>query len=323
MHEHTLTRSDSSAGSAPGLLRIAVIALAAHAALSLFSAFAFATFLSGAPPAWLNTPENQRVMAFGFQYGGQTTVVLGAIAGFAFLARCIGMRPAAVVFGLSFTLSLSSELAGTATGFPFGEYGYTDRLGYKIAGLVPFNIPTSWFYMLVASLAICGRLLPATDDGKSKWWWALVGGAVLTAWDVSMDPAMVKTAHWLWNVPDLSSRSAFTQFIGTPFFFGMPLTNWLGWLLTGILVARVMLAVVPPSAWASKVAPSRFPLLLYAVNGVLPVAICFRQDMVLAGILGTLAMAIPLALALRAERRVSRPARARAPGIGDVAIARD
>jgi putative membrane protein len=305
------------------LMKVAAIALIAHAILSVFSAFAFSTFLSGVPPAWLNTPQNQRVMAFGFHYGGQTTVVLGAVAGFCFLARCIGLGRAALVFAASFTLALSSELSGTATGFPFGAYGYSDLLGYKIAGLVPFNIPTSWFYMLVASLAICGRLLPATDSGRSKWWWALVGGAVLTAWDVSMDPAMVKTAHWLWRVPDLSSRSALEQVIGTPFFFGMPLTNWLGWLLTGILVARVMLAIVPPTAWAGRVSPSRFPLLLYAVNGVLPIAICFRQDMLLAGVLGTLAMAIPLALALRAERRETAGTGSRARAVGVGAVARD
>jgi uncharacterized membrane protein len=283
-------------------MRIAVIALVAHSILSGFSAVAFATFLSPPFPAWLAEPANQRVMAFGMQWGGQTTVVLGALAGLSFLAWAIGLQRTLVVFGLSFFLSLGSELAGTSTGYPFGVYSYTSQLGYRIAGLVPFNIPTSWFYMLVASLAICGRLLPARDDNKSRWWWALVAGLVLTAWDVSMDPAMVKTAHWLWHVPDLSSRSAFEQFIGTPFFFGMPLTNWLGWLLTGILVARVMLAIVPPSDWTARVSPSRFPLVLYGVNGLLPIAICFRQDMVLAGVLGLLAMGIPLLLAARSKR---------------------
>ena len=176
----------------------------ARGVFSAFSAFAFATFLVPPYPAWLQTPSNQSVMRIGYTYGGQTTVVLGAVAGFAFLASCIGMARTWIVFAVSFVLSLGSELAGTSTGLPFGVYSYTDQLGYKIAGLVPFNIPTSWFYMLVASLAICGRFLPSKDDNLSKWWWALVGGLVLTAWDVSMDPAMVKTTHWLWNVPDLS-----------------------------------------------------------------------------------------------------------------------
>lgn len=287
--------------SRAGLLRVAILALAAHATLSAFSAFAFATFLAPPYPAWLNTPENQRVLVFGMQWGGQTTVTLGAIAGLSFLAWAIGAQRALLVFAVSFVLSLSSELTGTSTGYPFGVYGYTQQLGYLIAGLVPFNIPTSWFYMLMASLAICGRLLPAKDDNASKWWWAFVAAFVLTAWDVSMDPAMVKTAHWLWHVPDLSNRSAFVQFVGTPFFFGMPLTNWLGWLLTGILVARAMLFVVPPSEWNARVSPSQFPLVLYAANGLLPIAICLRQNMVLAGVLGAVAMGIPLLAAWRAR----------------------
>jgi putative membrane protein len=113
---------------------------------------------------------------------------------------------------------------------------------------------------------------------------------------------MVKTNHWYWQMGDLSSLSAFRQFIGKPIFFGMPITNWLGWLLTGLLVARVMLAMIPPSVWVAKMAPLRLPVLLYAVNGVLPIAICLRQDMVLAGVLGTIAMGIPLYAALRYER---------------------
>ncbi len=288
------------------LLRVAMIALAVHAFFSAFSAFAFSTFLIPPFPAWLQEPSNQAVMRAGYMYGGQTTVVLGAVAGLAFLASCIGVRRTSVVFAVAFTLSLTSELTGTSTGLPFGAYGYTDQLGYKIAGLVPFNIPTSWFYMLVASLAICGRFLTPKDDSVSRWWWALVGGLVLTAWDVSMDPAMVKTTHWLWSVPDLSHASALSRFIGTPFFYGMPLTNWLGWLLTGILVARAMLALVPPSMWARAVSPSNVPLALYAVNGVLPIAICFAQHMMLAGILGAVAMALPLVAALSARGSVSR-----------------
>lgn len=314
MISQTLTNDATTQNSAIAnrtlLLRVAMLALLAHASLSAFSAFAFSTFLVPPFPAWLQTPENQSALRIGYTYGGQTTVVLGAIAGFAFLASCIGTKRSWIVFAVAFVLSLSAELAGTSTGLPFGVYGYTDQLGYKIAGLVPFNIPTSWFYMLVASLAICGRFLPAKDDNTSRWWWALVGGLVLTAWDVSMDPAMVKTTHWLWNVPDLSQASAFSRFIGTPFFFGMPLTNWLGWLLTGVLVARAMLAIVPPSTWVRALAPSSLPLMLYAVNGLLPIAICFAQDMVLAGVLGTIAMGLPLAMALLAKsvsRGVSSP----------------
>jgi putative membrane protein len=49
----------------------------------------------------------------------------------------------------------------------------------------------------------------------------------------------------------------------------------------------------------AKLAPHRLPIALYAINGLLPIAICFRWDMVPAGVLGTIAMVIPLWAALR------------------------
>jgi putative membrane protein len=172
-----------------------------------------------------------------------------------------------------------------------------------VAGLVPFNIPTSWSYMLYASLAICGRLLRPADDARTKLRWAIAAAAVLTAWDVSMDPAMVRTGHWTWRLPAEEGLSPLGRVLLSDAFYGMPLSNWLGWLITGAVVARAMLAVVPPSAWARGVSPSGFPLALYAVNGVLPVAICARWDMPWAAALGALAMLVPLGLALARGRR--------------------
>jgi hypothetical protein len=65
--------------------------------------------------------------------------------------------------------------------------------------------------------------------------------------------------------------------------------------------------------------------VLYGVNGLLPIAICLRQDMIWAGVLGFIAMALPLGLALRA----GSPARDTATkprgtvSLGDVAVAGD
>lgn len=321
----SVTHTASDRGQTVLWLRIAIFCLMAHAILSAFSAFAFATFLSPPLPDWLRTPTNMKVYAIGYAWGGQTTVVLGALAGILHAMGRLGTRSALTIFGVSFTVSLGAELLGTYSGLPFGVYSYTNLLGFKILDLVPFNIPTSWFFMLYASLAICGRLLPAKDDRTSKWWWALIAGVVLTAWDVSMDPAMVKTRHWVWSIPDLGGASAVSQFIGREMFYGMPLTNWLGWLLTGIIVARLMLAIVPPSRWARDVAPSSFPLVLYGVNGLLPITICLRQDMPWAGGLGLLAMAIPLGLAWRAGAPAAsaEPTRHAAIGVRDVAVAGD
>lgn len=287
--------------------RAASAALAGHGALLLLSGVAFATFLAPPAPAWLLTPANQKVATLMFSFGGQTTVVLGALAGILHATSRLGLRTALLLFAAAFSISLTAELLGTTTGYPFGPYSYTTQLGYLIGGRVPFNIPTSWFFMLYASLAICGRLLTARDSAGSKWRWALIAAFILTAWDVSMDPAMVATTHWLWHLPEGADRSLLSRLLLSDLFYGMPLANWLGWLLTGTVVARVMLAIVPPSGWASDVAPSRLPLVLYAVNGVFPLLICAGRGMWWAVAFGTLAMAIPLVASLRVQ--VASPVR--------------
>lgn len=297
-------------------------ALLIHVAANGISAVAFATFLVEPYPAWLATPRYIGLLEFGLKWGGQVTVVLGAVAGIAFAASRIGARATWIALGVVFALSLVAELCGTHYGLPFGVYAYTDRLGYKILGLVPFNIPASWFYMVVCGFAICARLLPATDDATSRWWWALVTGLLLVAWDVLLDPAMVKTYHWFWNVPDLSAAPAFQRFIGAPVFYGMPITNWLGWLLTGTVVARAALAVVPPSTWAAGLRAERFPLVLYGVNGLLPLAICLFQGMVPAGVAGALAMGLPLWFAwlapVRGMARAATSSPAASPAVATV-----
>ena len=286
--------------------RLSRLALAGHVALLLVSGIAFATFLAPPAPSWLQTPANQRVAAFMFAFGGQTTVVLGALAGMLHAASRLGWRTAVGIFVVAFSISLASELTGTSTGYPFGPYSYSTQLGHLIGGRVPFNIPTSWFYMLYCSLAICGRVLVARDDSASKWRWAALAAMVLTAWDVSMDPAMVATTHWFWHLPAAEGASTLQRVLLSGFFYGMPLMNWLGWLATGLVVARAMLAIVPPTRWAERVSPSRLPLVLYAANGVLPLLICAGRGMWWAVTFGTAAMGIALVLA------VLRPGRATA-----------
>lgn len=309
--------SDAPVPAAGMESRIARVALVGHIAMLVVSGIAFATFLAPPGPAWLQTPANQRIAVFMFTFGGQTTVVLGALAGLLHAASRLGWRTALGVFAVAFSISLASELTGTSTGYPFGRYSYTTQLGHLIAGRVPFNIPTSWFFMLYASLAICGRMLTARDDSRTRWRWAAVAALVLTAWDVSLDPAMVATAHWLWHLPLPEGESTVRRVFLTGFFYGMPLTNWLGWLLTGFVVARAMLAIVPPSRWAGSVSPSSLPVVLYAANGVLPLLICAGRGMWWAVVFGAAAMGLPLVLALRrpAHARAARHAAPRVTGL--------
>jgi uncharacterized membrane protein len=274
----------------------------AHVGVILFSTLAMLTVLAGTSIVDVTTEPAATIMRLSFRFAGPTYVVLGACAALAYLSGAVGARKA-IYLGVTATLlALGAELVGTSVGLPFGEYAYSGLLGYRVLGLVPFPIPLSWFYMLVGSLSIVARLGRA--NGRVRpWLWASGAGLLMVAWDISMDPAMVKTGHWLWGSGEMfrGLPGWLESFFTADAFYGMPLSNWLGWFLTATLIARLMLRIVPPHEWRQRVAASPLPGLLYLVNGVMPVGLCLRDGFWWAAALGSSSMLIPALLALRAR----------------------
>ncbi len=86
--------------------------------------------------------------------GGVVYMLLGFAAVTVYALRNLGLLPTLGFLIPALGISVSAELLGTSTGFPFGYYRYLSGLGYKIGGLVPFTIPLSWFY-----LGFCSYLL--------------------------------------------------------------------------------------------------------------------------------------------------------------------
>ena len=92
-------------------------------------------------------PIGQTAFQWSMAGGGATFIIFGALAVAIYGIRNLGIGTTLAFMLPSVFISLSSELLGTSTGFPFGDYAYLYGLGYKVAGLVPFTIPLSWFYI--------------------------------------------------------------------------------------------------------------------------------------------------------------------------------
>lgn len=152
-----------------------------------------------------------------------TTVVtfFGAITVHAFLSR--GAAWTAGYLGITLTFGWLIERVGLTTSFPFGDYTYADSLGPKVFG-VPFVIPLAWSMMAYPCLLAAQRL-STTRVGV-----ALLGGFVLASWDLFLDPQMVGEGYWTWNQ------------IGweLPGIDGIPLQNFLGWLLGSIVLMWIL-----------------------------------------------------------------------------------
>jgi putative membrane protein len=222
------------------------ILLVSHAAALLFGLGGMLIAIPH-PELWASSAVGQQVFAFGMQYAGSLHMVLGAAAMFAFGVAQLGWRRTTIFFALACGLSLSAELVGTGTGYPFGNYEYTTGLGYKILGRVPFSIPLSWFYMGLASFVLGGLL--------ARWhpvWSVALGAYLLTAWDLVLDPAMAHPGlalnFWVWHQSGP--------------YFGMPIQNFAGWTATGALFMGLSRWL-----WRSQPAVSpTFSLIVYVLN---------------------------------------------------------
>ncbi|WAL62073.1 gamma-carotene 1'-hydroxylase CruF [Thermocoleostomius sinensis] len=202
-------------------------------------------------------PAGQTLFRWSMAGGGVTYILLGTIAVAIYAYRMLGWRNWLTFMLPAVLISLSSELLGTSTGFPFGDYSYLSGLGYKIAGLVPFTIPLSWFYLGFSSYVLAraglGRLF-----ANRPWLWQVsaiaLGALLLTSWDFVLDPAMSQTAmpFWYWHQPGA--------------FFGMPYQNFAGWLGTGIIFMTVAALFWRKRSIVLPASQLDFPLVVYLGN---------------------------------------------------------
>jgi len=123
-------------------------------------------------------------------------------------AARMGRRRFAVFAVICLVVCTGMEVCSTLTSFPFGEYTYNPvRVGMKF-GTIPWTVPLAWFAMMYPSLLIANLLV----EGRPKVGAvgpfrivtiALVGSAVITVWDLALDPHMVNyESAWIWRYSD-------------------------------------------------------------------------------------------------------------------------
>ena len=173
-------------------------------------------------------------------------------------------RAALTLFALSFVISLAYESLGVATGLVYGPYHYTDKLGPKFLGLVPYLIPAAWFMMMYPSLVIAERIAPHSEGWKRGLMVATLGGVIMTAWDVMMDPMMVRGGHWVWDVEGA--------------YFGIPLQNYWGWWLTTFSVFLVNGLVTRRNGGQARGQDDWLAVASYIITGLSGILVCLDPD---------------------------------------------
>jgi putative membrane protein len=150
------------------------------------------------------------------------------------------------------------------TGFPFGHYHYTDALGPKLF-LVPLLIGPAYFatgYLAWVLGTVLVGDVRRTSSAFTTFAVPFIASFTMVAWDLGFDPTSSTIHHtWIWE-----------QGGG---YFGVPLTNYLGWFFTVYVFFQLFALFLRFRRTGSKEEAPAFPrsydaqaLIMYAVIGL-------------------------------------------------------
>lgn len=126
---------------------------------------------------------------------------------------------ALIVYSLFTIMAIAIELIGIKTGFPYGNFHYSDRLPLKVAGEVPVTLSITFVPLLIGAFAFSQYL------SKNKIIRILLTTLLLVLADLVLDPGAVYTKMWFYESPG--------------FYYDVPLSNYFGWIFTGLIFSTV------------------------------------------------------------------------------------
>ncbi|EMA53487.1 MULTISPECIES: bisanhydrobacterioruberin hydratase [Halococcus] len=114
------------------------------------------------------------------------------------------------------------ELIGVTTGWPYGTFEYTIALGPMLAG-VPLGLPVFFLPLVLNSYLLC--LLVLGDAARRRAIRLVVVIATVLLVDLVLDPGAVAIGFWSY---------------GEGVYYGVPVSNYLGWVLSATVTVFVL-----------------------------------------------------------------------------------
>lgn len=158
----------------------------------------------------------------GASYASYGFNLLIALPAFIALVRQLGARRGAVALVAVSLFGYLIEGVGVATHLPYGEFYYGEPLGPRLFGLVPYLLPLSYVPLVIGAVAVvAGATTPARR--------IILGGLLLVVIDGVLDPGAVSLGFWIWPG-------------GGPY-YGIPLSNYVGWLVSGLIASALLVLI--------------------------------------------------------------------------------
>jgi len=158
------------------------------------------------------------------------------------LAPLIDRRAAVGVTALA-GYAYAIEFAGLRTGWPYGEFHYAIDLGPTVAG-VPVGLPVFFLPLVGNAYLLCSLLLGGRARAARIRLPAVIGTVI--AMDLVLDPGAVALGFWTYP--------------GGGAVYGVPLSNFAGWVLSATVTVLVLDAVLDRAALLERLDTCEFAL---------------------------------------------------------------
>ena len=172
-----------------------------------------------------------------------------------------GLYSMVLFFCITLVVTWSLESLSIVTGFPFGQFVYSDKLGEKI-GHVPIMIFPAYFFNGYLAWTTSQLIWGKQGTGITKKQLFLLpptSALLMVAWNASFDPIMsTLQGYWTWQ-----NGGAY---------FGVPLSNFAGWFVTVNLFFQIFAYVLYRFSADSQIAVGRYYWslipVMYGIQGL-------------------------------------------------------
>ena len=146
----------------------------------------------------------------------------------------LGWRRTLVFAAWVWPLVWAAEFASTRVGVPFGFYHYTGATRGRELYVADAPLMDSLSFTFLAYASFC-LARGALGRRAGRWPLALAGGFLMMLLDVVIDPIAVRGDQWF--------LGRIFYYVDGGVYFGVPLSNFVGWVLVGTAVIGGYLAL--------------------------------------------------------------------------------
>lgn len=150
--------------------------------------------------------------------------------------KTLGFREIIVFFLIAYIITLLyeyTEAFGWAEWFECRCY-YSDLLGPRFLGKIPYVIPLAWSISLYCTFTMTNIIFnrvktirESTEKASLRWFLKIIGmgivaGLIMISWDLINDPVLVEMGAWSWPNGGI--------------YYGIPIWNYAVWIEISVII---------------------------------------------------------------------------------------